>query len=107
MNLKKILIPIAALALLALILRFTVFRGRGDRDTIVASGSVEATEAQLGFQVPGRIDTIAVAEGDRVTAGQLLARLDVTELQARRAQAASTTPSATSRAPASCSRAAP
>jgi HlyD family secretion protein len=88
MNLKKILIPIAALALLALVLRFTVFHGRGAGDAIVASGSVEATEAQLGFQVPGRIDTIAVAEGDRVTAGQLLARLDVTELQARRAQAA-------------------
>jgi HlyD family secretion protein len=88
MNPKKILIPIAALALLALVLRFTVFRGRGDRDGLVASGSVEATEAQLGFQVPGRIDTVAVQEGDRVTMGQLLARLDVTELQARRAQAA-------------------
>ena len=88
MNPKKILIPIAVLALLALMLRFTVFRGRGDRDGLVASGSVEATEAQLGFQVPGRIDTVAVQEGDRVAAGQLLARLDVTELQARRAQAA-------------------
>ena len=88
MNPKKILIPIAALALLALVLRFTVFRGGPGDGVIVASGSVEATEAQLGFQVPGRIDTIAVAEGDRVTAGQVLARLDVTELEARRAQAA-------------------
>ena len=87
MNPKKILIPIAALAVVALVLRFTVFRSRGG-DAIVASGSVEATEAQLGFQVPGRIDSIAVREGDRVTAGQVLARLDVTELQARRAQAA-------------------
>ena len=88
MNPKKILIPIAALALVALVLRFTVFRGGPGDGVIAASGSVEATEAQLGFQVPGRIDTIAVDEGDRVTAGQLLARLDVTELQARRAQAA-------------------
>jgi HlyD family secretion protein len=88
MNPKKILIPIAALVLVALVLRFTVFRGGPGDGVIVASGSVEATEAQLGFQVPGRIDTIAVAEGDRVTAGQVLARLDVTELQARRAQAA-------------------
>lgn len=88
MNPKKILIPVAALALLALVLRFTVFRGGSGDGVITASGSVEATEAQLGFQVPGRIDTVAVEEGDRVTAGQLLARLDVTELQARRAQAA-------------------
>jgi HlyD family secretion protein len=88
MNPKKILIPVAALVLLALVLRFTVFRGGPAGGVIAASGSVEATEAQLGFQVPGRIDTVAVDEGDRVTAGQLLARLDVTELQARRAQAA-------------------
>jgi HlyD family secretion protein len=88
MNRKKILIPVAALVLLALVLRFTVFRGGPGEGVIAASGSVEATEAQLGFQVPGRIDTIAVDEGDRVKAGQLLARLDVTELQARRAQAA-------------------
>jgi len=88
MNPKKILIPVAALVLLALVLRFTVFRGGPGGGVIAASGSVEATEAQLGFQVPGRIDTIAVEEGDRVKAGQLLARLDVTELQARRAQAA-------------------
>lgn len=85
---QKILIPVAALALLALVLRFTVFRG-GPRDgEIIASGSIEATDAQLGFQVPGRIDTLTVDEGDRVTAGQLLARLDLTELEARRAQAA-------------------
>ncbi len=88
MNPKKILIPIAALVVLALVLRFTVFRGGPGAGVITASGSVEATEAQLGFQVPGRIDTVAVDEGDRVRAGQMLARLDVTELQARRAQAA-------------------
>ena len=88
MNPKKILIPVAALVLLALVLRFTVFRG-GPRDgEIVASGSVEATDAQLGFQVPGRIDTLAVDEGDRVRSGQLLARLDLSELEARHAQAA-------------------
>jgi HlyD family secretion protein len=84
----KILVPVAlALILVALALRFTVFRGGSDASVITASGSVEATEAQLGFQVPGRIDTVAVDEGDRVTAGQLLARLDLTELAARRAQA--------------------
>jgi HlyD family secretion protein len=84
----KILIPVAALVLVALVLRFTVFRGGPGAGEIAASGSVEATEAQLGFQVSGRIDTITVDEGDRVKAGQLLARLDVSELQARRAQAA-------------------
>ena len=51
---------------------------------IEASGTLEATEAELGFQVPGRIDSILVNEGDRVTAGQRLAVLDLKELVARR-----------------------
>jgi len=83
----RVIVPaLVAVVLLALVLRFTVFAG-GEGDTIAASGTVEATEAQLGFQVPGRIESISVREGDRVTAGQELARLDVTELLARRAQA--------------------
>src|SRR5512135_579578 len=86
---SKILVPAAlALVALALVLRFAVFRGGRDASVIAASGSVEATEAQLGFQLPGRIDTVAVDEGDRVKAGAVLARLDRTELDARRAQAA-------------------
>jgi len=51
---------------------------------IDASGTLEATEADLGFQVPGRIDSIMVQEGDRVDAGQRLAVLDRRELNARR-----------------------
>lgn len=56
-------------------------------NVLVASGTVEATEAQLGFTAAGRIEDIGVREGDRVTIGTTLARLDRTELEARRAQA--------------------
>ncbi len=52
-----------------------------------ASGTVEATEAQLGFQAPGRIESIRVKEGDQVRTGDTLATLDRTELMARRTQA--------------------
>lgn len=62
------------------------FRTRGT-SALVASGTVEATEAQLGFQVPGRIEEVSVHEGDRVTKGQVLARLDPRETEARLAQA--------------------
>ena len=63
-------------------------RGRGDdADAITASGTVEVTEADLGFQLGGRIASIEVREGDPVTAGQLLARLDAAELAARRSAA--------------------
>ncbi len=55
-------------------------------ERILASGTAEATEARLGFAVPGRIQEIAVREGDRVTAGQVLARLDTAVIVARRDQ---------------------
>lgn len=53
---------------------------------LMASGTVEATDAQLGFQLPGRVVSIAPREGDRVRTGQELARLDRAELEARREQ---------------------
>ena len=58
--------------------------GRESSTAIEASGTLEATEAELGFQVPGRIDSILVHEGDRITAGQRIAVLDLRELVARR-----------------------
>ncbi len=67
---------------------YFILRPRGDAGALDASGTVEATDAQLGFQAAGRIDTILVDEGDRVTAGQELARLDQAELRARQGQAA-------------------
>lgn len=54
---------------------------------ITASGTVEAIDAQLGFQAAGRIETIAVEEGDPVRAGDEIARLDLAEATARRQQA--------------------
>lgn len=48
------------------------------------SGTVEATEADLGFQLPGRIDAVLAAEGDRVEAGASLAVLDLVELVSAR-----------------------
>ncbi len=54
-----------------------------------ASGYVEATEVRVAPQVGGRLIEVAVAEGDRVATGALLARLDTAdaELALRRAAA--------------------
>ncbi len=56
-------------------------------DDLTASGTLEAVEADLGFQIPGRIELITVREGDEVVRGTELARLDRSELTARRAAA--------------------
>jgi HlyD family secretion protein len=64
------------------------FGRRGDDGaTLRAAGTLEATEADLGFQLGGRIRDLLVVEGERVAAGQELARLDAAELEARRAAA--------------------
>jgi HlyD family secretion protein len=60
-------------------------RGRNDPDDgLVASGTVETTEADLGFSMAGRVESVLVREGDAVAANQDVARLSVAELGARR-----------------------
>jgi HlyD family secretion protein len=81
----RVLIPIVLSAIVAV---WLALRGRGTGDELAASGTVEATEADLGFQVPGRIESIAPEEGDDVPAGAALAALDAGELRAARDGAA-------------------
>lgn len=53
------------------------------------SGQVEATDIQVASDIGGRLLTLAVAEGDRVAAGDTIATIDVrdAELQVERARA--------------------
>ena len=77
---------IAALLLLA------ACAGGNRSDALTLSGNLEVTDAQLGFKVSGRVVERTVSEGDRVQAGQLIARLDDAEqkdqLALRRAELA-------------------
>lgn len=82
----RVALPILLAAVAIGIWQWRSRAGR-DLDGLSASGTIEATSAQLGFQVAGRIDSLHVREGDRVTAGTVLASLDRSERQARRAQA--------------------
>jgi HlyD family secretion protein len=62
---------------------YALFRASAPEPGLLASGTVEGTSADLGFGVPGRIAEVLVREGDPVSRGQLLARLDAGELEAR------------------------
>ena len=62
----------------------TTFAADPSGGSIVASGTVEATQAELGFQVSGRLEQLSVREGDQVTAGGRLAKLEQAELIAQR-----------------------
>jgi HlyD family secretion protein len=83
----RIVVPVL-LALAALTTWLVVRKGNGAAAAIAASGTVEATEADLGFQVPGRVEEVVPHEGDMVTGGVALALLDTGELTAARDAAA-------------------
>jgi HlyD family secretion protein len=86
MKMRRVLIPIG-LAVAGTVAGLLILRDDGDQGILSASGTVEATEARLGFSTAGRITEIEVREGDSVRAGAELARLDASEPLARRAQA--------------------
>lgn len=88
MNRQRVILGAIGVAAVAVVVWLVALRGNGADEPLDASGTVEATDAQLGFQAAGRIDTILVLEGTLVKAGQELARLDQSELRARRRQAA-------------------
>ncbi|MGH7445045.1 MAG: biotin/lipoyl-binding protein, partial [Longimicrobiales bacterium] len=74
MRKRKIAIAVVVLAALATVVWLVFFRG-SDVEDLAAAGTVEATSADLGFQVSGRIAAVTVDEGARVGAGDVLARL--------------------------------
>ena len=76
-----------ALAVIAGAAAFVIAR-RGNGPELDATGTVEAIEARLGFQVPGRLETVRFHEGDRATKGAVMAALDTTEAAAGRSEAA-------------------
>jgi HlyD family secretion protein len=50
-----------------------------------ASGNIEVTEAEVSFKIAGRVETREVDEGEAVTAGQTIARLEQADLEQERA----------------------
>jgi HlyD family secretion protein len=81
--------PLPALILIALVISAAACRDEAPASSVRVSGHVEADDVQLAAEVGGRVLELLVAEGDRVTAGQLIARLDTrdTELSIARARA--------------------
>lgn len=57
------------------------------RSPMLIQGTVECTTYKASSKIPGRIDAMKVAEGDRVEKGQLLYVLSTPELDAKLAQA--------------------
>jgi HlyD family secretion protein len=71
---SRVMMVLAALAVAAC--------GKGKDDGVIAaSGHVEATEVRLSAKVAGHVEALGVQEGDTVTAGQEIARIDTTDVR--------------------------
>ncbi len=80
---KRLLIPIVIVIAVAAgsIIYFVAQRNVTDRTGIRVSGNIETTQVEVSFKLPGRVLERLVDEGDRVKAGQLVARLDSADLE--------------------------
>jgi len=76
-SVRAVLVAPALLAVVAAV--GAACRKSDDSGLIVASGHVEATEVLVSTKVPGSIESRAVDEGQTVSAGQELARIDTTD----------------------------
>lgn len=73
---KRLLIAAGLVVLVLVALLAYHFIAQRRAHTLVLYGNVDIRSVDLGFRVPGRIATITVDEGAKVTAGEVLARLD-------------------------------
>ena len=55
---------------------YSTFQKSEDSSSLLVSGTIEATEIQLSFRVPGVLNKRLVDEGNTVSKGQLIAALD-------------------------------
>ena len=60
--------------------------GLNDEENIIV-GIVEIDEIDVASKIPGRIEELYVREGDKVLKGQILAKLESKEIDAKIAQA--------------------
>ena len=70
-----------------------------DSNTIPVSGNIEVTTVDVSFKIPGKIEKLAVEEGDHVREGQVIAFLEHKDLIAQKTKAEAALDAAQSRIP--------
>jgi len=84
---KRVIIIVFAVLLVGVGSLVYFGQWQSQRGELYYSGTIEATNSNLAFQVSGRVINVAVREGYAVKKDQLLAELDPTEFQSKKEQA--------------------
>lgn len=89
MDKKRIAILTGVVALMIAAIATSGFGlfGSGDDEPLMLYGNVDIREVDMAFRVPGRIDQVAVEEGEKVERGALLATIDAASIEARTGEA--------------------
>ena len=78
MNKKHLIIAVTITLIVLIIALFKTYQGQGDINKV--PGLVDIRQANLSFERSGKIQDLYVDEGDKVTKGKVLARLDTRAL---------------------------
>jgi len=87
-NMKNYIVPVIILGLLGVLLYTNMFQGEASAlkhtksgDFLLASGIVENNAVVVASEVPGTIKEFYIKEGDTVTKGQAIAKIDDANLE--------------------------
>lgn len=84
---KRIILPVLLLIVMVVAGVFYFKKQPApELDRIRVSGNIEITDVEVSFKIPGRLEKRLVSEGEMVTAGQVVARLDSRDLAQEIAQ---------------------
>lgn len=83
MKIKRSYIILSIPIVLAIVGICVLIANSSSTSQVVIGGIVEVSDVDVASKIPGRIDTIYVAEGDQVQKGQILARLESKEMDAK------------------------
>ncbi len=86
-NIRRVVAAVFVLALIGAAAFYFARMRQGEKGPLQASGTVEAEEIVIAFQLGGQVAEVAVQEGQQVQQGDLLVRFDDQVLQAQREQA--------------------
>jgi HlyD family secretion protein len=86
-NVRRVVAAVFAIALIGAAAFYFARMRQGEKGPLQASGTVEAEEIVIAFQLGGQVAEVAVQEGQRVQQGDLLVRFEDQILQAQRKQA--------------------
>ena len=75
-----VLVLVAAAVTAAVVVWQLMRRAGGDGPGLRVYGNIEVTDVELSFRLAGWVKERPVDEGDQVKAGQVVARLDPTDL---------------------------